>query len=83
MPEGKWIAIAKNKVVATSSRADEAFKIACKKYSPKEISLAKVPLQQALVLTEGSESGASFRTALAAFKCKLGDCFLQIEGATE
>lgn len=48
--KGKWIAIANNKVVAASSQADEAFKMAKKKYPKSEISLAKVPRQEALVL---------------------------------
>ncbi len=48
--KGKWVAIAENKVVAASSRADEAFKIAKKKYSKNKISLAKVPQQETLVL---------------------------------
>lgn len=48
--KGKWIAIAKNKVVAASAQADEAFKIATKKYPKNEISLAKVPQEETLVL---------------------------------
>jgi len=48
--KGKWIAITKNKVVAVAKRADEAFKMAKKKYPKSEISLAKVPRQEALVL---------------------------------
>lgn len=48
--KGKWIAIAGGRVVASSPRADEAFKIAKKKYSPSKISLAKVPRQETLVL---------------------------------
>lgn len=48
--KGKWVAIAKNRVVATGQQADEVFKIAKKKYPQKLISLAKVPQQEALVL---------------------------------
>jgi len=48
--KGKWIAIVKNKVVAVSSRADKVFKIAKRKYPKGNISLAKIPPQQALVL---------------------------------
>ena len=48
--KGKWIAIAKNKVLAASPQADEAFKMAKKKYPKGNISLAKVPQQEALVL---------------------------------
>lgn len=48
--KGKWIAIAENKVIAANSRADEAFKIAQRKYPKNKISLAKVPQQEALVL---------------------------------
>lgn len=48
--KGKWIAIAKNKVAAISSKASGAFKMAQKKYPKSEISLAKVPPEQALVL---------------------------------
>lgn len=48
--KGKWIAIAKKKIAAVSLRADEAFKLARKKYPKSEISLAKVPQQEALVL---------------------------------
>lgn len=48
--KGKWIAIAENKVAAASSRADDAFKIAKKKYPKSEVSLAKVPQEETLVL---------------------------------
>lgn len=45
---GKWIAIAGNKVAATSDQADEAFKLARKKYPQKKISLNKIPPDDAL-----------------------------------
>lgn len=48
--EGKWIAIAENKVVASGPRADETFKIAKRKYPKASISLAKVPQEETLVL---------------------------------
>lgn len=47
---GKWIAIAKNKVVAVGPRADETFKIAQRQYPKTPISLAKVPQEETLVL---------------------------------
>ena len=53
--KGKWLAIAKNKVVASSLRADEAFKITRRKYPPNEISLAKIPQQEAIVLLGNEE----------------------------
>lgn len=48
--KGKWIAIAKNKVVAVDKRADVAFKQAKKKHPKTNISLAKVPREETLVL---------------------------------
>ena len=48
--KGKWIAIAKNKVVAVDRRADKAFSKAQKKYPKESISLAKVPQEETLVL---------------------------------
>lgn len=48
--KGKWIAIAKNRVAAVDMRADEAFKIAKKKFPGSKISLAKVPPEETLVL---------------------------------
>lgn len=53
--KGKWIAIAENKVVATSPQANEAFKIAKKKYPKSNISLAKVPQEETLVLVIRTE----------------------------
>ena len=47
---GKWIAIAENKVVAAGRRADETFRLAKKKYPESEVSLAKVPREETLVL---------------------------------
>jgi hypothetical protein len=48
--KGKWIAIAKGKIAASSLRADIAFRAAKQKYSPADISLAKVPREESLVL---------------------------------
>ena len=47
---GKWIAIAKNKVAAVSKTANQAFSDATKKYPQENISLAKVPSQNTLIL---------------------------------
>lgn len=48
--KGRWIAIAENKVAAVDQRADGAFKLAKKKYPKSNISLAKVPKEETLVL---------------------------------
>ena len=47
---GKWIAIVDGKVVASGDRADEVGREAEKKYPDKEITLAKVPTDDILVL---------------------------------
>ncbi len=47
---GKWIAIVDGKVVASGDRADEVMKEAEEKYPNKEITLAKVPTDDILVL---------------------------------
>ena len=47
---GKWIAIVDGKVVASGDRADEVMKEAEDKYPNKEITLAKVPTDDILVL---------------------------------
>ena len=47
---GKWIAIVDGKVVASGDRADVVMKEAEKKYPDKEITLAKVPTDDILVL---------------------------------
>mgnify|MGYP000660350989 CR=1 FL=1 len=47
---GKWIAIVDGKVVASGDRADEVMEEAEKKYPNKEITLAKVPTDDILVL---------------------------------
>lgn len=52
--KGKWIAIARNKVAAVDMRADEAFKIAKKKFPTSKISLAKVPPEETLIAKFGT-----------------------------
>ncbi len=47
---GKWIAIVDGKVVASGDRADEVMEKAEKMYPDKEITLAKVPTDDILVL---------------------------------
>ncbi len=47
---GKWIAIVDGKVVASGDRADIVMREAEKKYPNKEITLAKVPTDDILVL---------------------------------
>ena len=47
---GKWIAIVDGKVVASGERADIVMREAEKKYPDKEITLAKVPTDDILVL---------------------------------
>ena len=47
---GKWIAIVEGEVVASGERADEVMKEAEEKYPNKEITLAKVPTDDILVL---------------------------------
>ena len=47
---GKWIAIVDGKVVASGERADDVMKEAEKKYPHEEITLAKVPTDDILVL---------------------------------
>ena len=47
---GKWIAIVDGKVVASGDRADEVMKEAEKKHGDREITLAKVPTDDVLVL---------------------------------
>jgi len=48
--EGKWIAIVDGKVVASGDRADEVMREAESKHPDKEITLAKVPTDDILVL---------------------------------
>ncbi len=48
--KGEWIAISANKVLAHGKNADEVFKIAKSKTTSKNISLAKAPDEQMLVL---------------------------------
>lgn len=48
--KGEWIAIAQGKVVAHGDDAEKVYKAAQKKVPKKEISLAKAPDEQMLVL---------------------------------
>ena len=48
--KGEWIAIAKQKVVSHGKDAQKVYKQANKKYKNDEISLAKVPEEQTLIL---------------------------------
>lgn len=48
--EGQWIAIAKEKIVAHGQDAETVYKRANKKYKNEDISLAKVPDDQVLIL---------------------------------
>lgn len=48
---GEWIAIAKNKVIAHGKDAQEVYEIAKKKAPKSDVSLAKTPDEQMLVLT--------------------------------
>ena len=48
--KGEWIAIAGKKVVSHGKDAEKVYKIAQKKVKSKEISLAKVPEEQMLIL---------------------------------
>ena len=49
--KGEWIAIAENKIVAHGKDAQKVYQTAKKKSSGKNISLAKAPEEQMLVLT--------------------------------
>lgn len=51
--KGEWIAIAKNKVIAHGKDAQEVYEIAKKKAPKSDVSLAKTPDEQMLVLTQG------------------------------
>lgn len=48
--KGEWIAIARNKIIAHGQDAEDVYKKALKKAGNKDISLAKVPNEQMLVL---------------------------------
>lgn len=48
--KGEWIAIAKNKIVAHGQDAEDVYKKAVKKMGNNDISLAKVPDEQMLIL---------------------------------
>ena len=49
--KGEWIAIAKEKVVSHGKDAEKVYKKAKQKYSNKDISLAKVPVEEVLILS--------------------------------
>ncbi len=49
--KGEWIAIAKNKVIAHGKDAQEVYRSAKKKAPKSDISLAKTPDEQMLILT--------------------------------
>lgn len=48
--KGEWIALSDKKIVSHGKDADEVYKKAKQKYPKKEISLAKVPEEQTLIL---------------------------------
>lgn len=48
--KGQWIAIAKKKIIAHGKDAEQVYKKANKKFKNEEISLAKVPEEQTLIL---------------------------------
>lgn len=48
--KGEWVAIAKNKVVAHGKDAQKVYQTAKKRAPAKDISLAKAPEEQILVL---------------------------------
>ena len=48
--KGEWIAIAKNRIVAHGQDAEDVYRKAVKKTGNKDISLAKVPDEQMLIL---------------------------------
>jgi len=48
--KGEWIAIARNKIIAHGQDAEVVYKKAVKKAGNKDVSLAKVPNEQMLVL---------------------------------
>ncbi len=47
---GKWVAIVDGKVVASGDRADEVYDEAKRRFSDKEVMLAKVPTDDTLIL---------------------------------
>ena len=48
--KGEWVAIAKKKIVVHGKDAQEVYKKANKKFKNEEISLAKIPEEQTLIL---------------------------------
>lgn len=49
--KGEWIAIARKKIIAHGKDAEKVYKQANRKFRNEEISLAKVPEEQTLILT--------------------------------
>lgn len=50
--QGEWIAIAKQKIAGHGKDAELVYQKAREKYKPSEISLAKIPDREMLVLLE-------------------------------
>lgn len=48
--KGEWIAIARKKIIAHGKDAEKVYKQANRKFKNEEISLAKVPEEQTLIL---------------------------------
>ena len=48
--KGEWIAIAKERIIAHGKDAQVVYKKASQKYKNNEISLAKIPEEQTLIL---------------------------------
>lgn len=48
--KGEWVAISKNKIVAHGDDAQKVYRTAKQRYPQANVSLAKVPEEQALVL---------------------------------
>lgn len=48
--KGEWVAIAKEKIVAHGKDAEKVYKQANKRYKNDDISLAKIPEEQTLIL---------------------------------
>lgn len=56
--KGEWIAIAQGKVVAHGNDAEKVYKAAQKKVPRKDISLAKAPDEQMLILNQECTAAA-------------------------
>lgn len=48
--KGEWIAIAKKRIIAHGKDAEDVYKKAAQKFKNNEISLAKIPEEQTLIL---------------------------------